>query len=76
MLNENNVCAWSLDALFDVLPEFIGDYGKCLYYDVDGYYCGYMIDGYFMLTIEETKANNPIDACFEMIIKLYKMDLL
>ena len=45
--------AWSLSALLDVLPKFIGDYGKCLYYDVGGYYCGYMLDGDFMLTIEE-----------------------
>lgn len=67
---------WSLAALFDVLPKFIGDYGKCLYYDVGGYYCGYMVDGKFMLTIEETKADNPVDCCVEMILKLNEQHLL
>ena len=71
----NIMPAWSLAALFDVLPKFIGDYGKCLYYDVSGYYCGYMIDGDFMITIEETKADNPVDACVEMIIKLHEQKL-
>ena len=67
---------WSLAALIDVLPNFIGDYGKCLYYDIGGYYCGYMVDGDFMLTIEETNADNQIDACFEMIIKLNEQKIL
>ena len=67
---------WSLAALLDVLPKFIGDYGKCLYYDVDGYYCGYMVDGDFMLTIKETKADNFVDAYYEMIIRLNELNLL
>ena len=72
---ENTPC-WSLAALFDVLPKFIGDYGKCLYYDVGGYYCGYKDDGNFMLTIQETKADNPVDACVNMILKLKEKNLL
>ena len=67
---------WSLAALFDVLPNFIGDYGKCLYCDVGGFYCGYMVDGDFMLSIEETKADNQVDACYEMILRLHKLELL
>lgn len=67
---------WSLAALFDILPKFIGDYGKCLYYDVGGYYCGYMDDGNFMLTIKEANADNPVDACYDMIIKLHELKLL
>lgn len=74
-LKSNDPC-WSLAALYDILPKFIGDYGKCLYYDVGGYYCGYMDDGNFMLTIQETKADNPVDACYEMIIKLHKRKML
>lgn len=73
---EDEICAWSLAALFSVLPNFIGDYGKCLYYDVGGHYCGYMVDGDFMLAIEETNANNPVDACVEMIIKLHELNLI
>lgn len=61
---------WSLAALLDVLPIYIGDYSKCLYYDNGSWCCGYMYDGDFMLTIEETKADNPVDACYKMIIKL------
>lgn len=67
---------WSLAALFDVLPKYIGDYGKCLYFDMGYYYCGYIVDGDFMLSIEETSAGNPIDACVEMIVKLHEQNLL
>ena len=74
--DETAIPCWSLTALLDVLPKFIGDYGKCLYYDIAGYYCGYMDDGDFMLTIEETKADNPVDACYEMILKLYELKML
>ncbi len=73
---DDELPAWSLSALFDVLPKYIGDYGKCLYFDMGYYYCGYMVDGNFMLSIEETSADNPVDACIEMIIKLKSMDLL
>lgn len=67
---------WSLAALFNVLPKYIGDYSKCLYYDMGHYYCGYMYDGDFMLTIEEAMAVNSVDACYEMILKLHEMELL
>ena len=74
--DKSDIPCWSLAALLGVLPDFIGDYGKCLYYDVGGYYCGYMVDGDFMLTIEETNADNQIDACYEMILKLHEQKLL
>lgn len=73
---ETDIPCWSLAALFDVLPKYIGDYGKCLYFNIGYYYCGYMIDGDFMLSIEETSADNPIDACMEMIVKLHEQNLL
>jgi hypothetical protein len=76
IMSNDDVPCWSLASLLSVLPNFIGDYGKCLYYDIGGYYCGYMNDGDFMLAIEETKADNPIDACVEMIEKLHKLNLL
>ena len=73
---DNIIPCWSLAALFGVLPKLIGDYSKCLYYDVDGCYCGYMNDGDFMLTIKETRAGNPVDACVKMIERLHELNLL
>lgn len=75
MMPAINPC-WSLAALFDILPKYIGDYNKCLYYDMGYYYCGYMIDGDFMLSISKIKADNPVDACYNMIIELKQLELL
>lgn len=75
-LKYNQLPCWSLSSLLNVLPKYIGDYGKCLYFDMGYYYCGYMVDGDFMLSIEETSADNPIDACMEMIVKLHEQNLL
>ena len=73
---KKEIPCWSLVALLSVLPKYIGGYSKCLYYDGGNYYCGYMDGGDFMLTIEETNADNPIDTCVKMIIKLYENNLL
>ncbi len=67
---------WSLSALLDILPKYIGDYRKYLYYDAGEYHCGYIGNGDVMFTLEETKADNPIDACYEMIIKLDEQNLI
>ena len=76
VIRENDLPCWSLAALFDILPKDIGDYRKYLYYDVDIYHCGYIGNGDIMFTLEETKADNPIDACYEMILKLHEFNLL
>ena len=67
MLNENNVCAWSLAALLGVLPE-----GTRLLKSATDNTCHCdcpkgNIDKWF---------DNPVDACYEMIIKLHKLNLL
>lgn len=67
---------WSLVSLFDVLPKDIGDYRKFLYYDVGRYFCAYVGSGDLVFRLEETNADNPIDACYEMIIKLHGQNLL
>lgn len=56
---------WSLSALLDVLPN-----GNMLVKTTEGgYYC---LSKYSM-----TKHyNNPIDACYEMILKLHELNLL
>ena len=67
MLNENNVCAWSLTALLSVLPNYhlqTQDNGI-------GIMCSCK-KGH-MQTIE---ASNPIDACYEMILKLHELKML
>lgn len=57
---------WSLSALLDILPT-----GKVLLHDKgnQGYKCiCNNIDSYYF--------NNPIDACYEMILKLHELNLL
>lgn len=68
--------AWSLTALMEMLPSYIGDYNKTLYYDNGEWYCTYSDDGEFMITIGETHATSAIDAVVEMILKLKEKGLL
>lgn len=60
---------WSLTALLEVLPY---GYSSILTKSFNGkdYYCE--IDGKPL----ETMADNPVDACVEMIIKLKELNLL
>ena len=75
-----NIPCWSLAALLEVMPKtyypvkdhpttlILGkpkDMWCALYWDATGMQCG-----------EETLADNPVDACFEMIIKLHELNLL
>ena len=75
-----NIPCWSLAALLDVLPKIYypvrdhptyftlskpKDKWYALYWDPTG-----MQDG------EQTLADNPIDACYEMILKLNELNLL
>ena len=57
---------WSLAALLDVLPT-----GKVLLHDKSshGYKCSYK-------DIDTNLYNNPVDACYEMILKLHELNLL
>ena len=59
--------AWSLTALLDILPK--------------GYSLGRRTNGKYYVCITHIKHNisefdNPIDACYEMILKLYELNLL
>lgn len=73
---ESDIPCWSLSALLDVLPQqyypikniILGkpkDKWCVLYWDATG-----MQDG------EQTLGDNPIDACYEMILKLHEQKLL
>ena len=60
--------AWSLAALLSVLPEIQG--GKPIIVLDDNYIT------YPHMSDLHTKADNPIDACYEMILKLNELNLL
>lgn len=67
-LYEDDVCAWSLAALLSVLPEIQG--GKPMIALDDNYIT------YPHINDLHTKADNLIDACVEMIIRLHEQNLL
>ena len=66
---------WSLAALLGVLPNKIGRYYKTLGYFDNNWYCTYM-DEDSECVDEGTLADNPVDACYEMIIRLNELNLL
>ena len=64
--DEDDIPCWSLAALLNVIPS-----GKALIHDKGnlGYKCiCNNMDTYFH--------DNPLDACYEMIIKLHELNLL
>lgn len=67
-LQENDIPCWSLAALLRVLPEIQG--GKPIIALDDNYIT------YPHISNLHTKADNLIDACYEMIIKLNELNLL
>ena len=63
---------WSLSALIELIPDEcrmektpLGQTGKFTYSFVDDYY-----------NIRTYEEGNPIDACYEMILKLHELDAL
>lgn len=73
---------WSLAALLDVLPKGEGiDTDLCFGgYKGDEYieewFCSYEVYDNHDIELQVTHADNPIDACYEMIIKLKEKGLL
>ena len=68
---------WSLTALLVVIPKSIGDnnvlrmdYGEdfSIWYDEIGYGVNF--------ELPDITADNPIDACYKMIIELHELNLL
>lgn len=68
-LKEKIPC-WSLAALLNVLPNT-----KLCHYD-DGYFCQYMNRGDEFPTYSTNEYNNPVDACYELILKLHEFKML
>ena len=66
--NENNVCAWSLAALLELLSL------PMLTHHSNGRWCIVSYPNGTVKTSDEY--NDPIDACYEMILKLHELNLL
>lgn len=81
LLNENNVCAWSLMALLNVIPQEIFD-GEYIINITEGKDYKWIItyDSYehreHTYPGLSTGANNLIDACYEIILRLHERKLL
>jgi hypothetical protein len=71
---DESIPCWSLAALFDFLPSNQGRYTKSLYWFDDAWHCEY-VDEDGAVTLG-TSAENAIDACYEMILKLHEQKLL
>ena len=72
---EDEIYAWSLAALLNVLPDELGD-NHFLTLSKEGaeYCCCYEdINGN---SFRHEFGDNPVDACYEMIIKLHEQKLL
>ena len=67
--NENNVCAWSLAALLNALPR-IKNLKPVL--DLEFNYVQYET---YDIDLNAT-GDNPVDACYELILKLNELNLL
>ena len=75
---EGHIRAWSLAALFDVIPKHIKDYNVlridisendfAIWYDEIG--CGVNND------LPNITMESAVDACYEMILKLNELNLL
>ena len=81
MLNENNVCAWSLSALLNFLPDELTDSDGYVYRNAFFHLKGKYIIQYPKLStlwpsLFSVESDNPVDAVFEMIVKLHEQNLL
>ena len=65
VLQEYEPC-WSLVALLELMPKL-----HKLQHSEEGYYCS--LANYKCVT---ESYNNPVDACYNMIIKLHELNLL
>lgn len=65
-----DIPCWSLTALLGTLAE-----NKICHYD-DRYYCQYMSKGDEFPIYSTAEYDNPVDACYDMIIRLNELKML
>ena len=68
--------AWSLAALLGVLPKNLDIGRPVLATNYKGYYWVSYFDEYMKEKFTSKIYNNPVDACYEMIIKLNELKIL
>ena len=73
-LDEYCVPCWSLAALLGVLPTIDDEFEPQLRRSLDKYRCTY--EGEEHSSGLWRVADNPIDACYELILKLHELNLL
>ena len=74
---EHYAPCWSLAALLDVLPKNLNIGRPLLCSNYKGYYWIQYYDEFMKPNNYETECfNNPVDACVDMIKKLYELNLL
>jgi hypothetical protein len=60
---------WSLASLLDVLPKIINNETLFIETSAALWHIGYR-------NIYTARADNPVDACYEMVLKLHELDLV
>jgi hypothetical protein len=74
---EDEIYAWSLAALLGVLPKNLNIGRPSLNSNYKGYYWIQYYDEFMKPNDYKTECfNNPVDACYEIIIKLHELNLL
>lgn len=70
----SDIPCWSLTALLGVLPTIDDEFEPQLHRSLDKYRCTY--EGEEDSSGLWRVADNPVDACYEMILKLHELNLL
>lgn len=71
ILNENNVCAWSLASLLDYIKD------KCSHFELV-YLNSTIVKNVYRLSTDmyDVYEKEAVDACVEMIVKLHELNIV
>lgn len=73
---KKEIPCWSLTALLDVLPKNLDIGRPVLATNYRGYYWVSYFDEYMKEKFTSKIYNNPVDACYKMVLKLNELNLL